>query len=336
MTQEPTSKSIQSIDRGAGSLVSGAAYPLQALRLLLTSPQLRRYVLMPILLNLVLGVTLYTGLLFAGFRAIDSLIATLPTLAAEVPHWTGDMPSWTISLPVWAAHLFDWTANLPHWSLPLPHWNIALPNITLPGWVANLPNWGLLVLLGLVRLLLVIVLLLVTGFILLQFGVLIGAPWYGKLSEELEKMQTGQLQTIEISPIQEIGRAVQYELKKLVLTLGVGLPLLLFNFFPGIGTAIATAGGLILAATLVCLDFLDSALERRRLRFRQKLGVIRQSLPASATFGLVCLGLVSIPFFNLLAIPVCVTAGTLFFCDRIFPWLQVSRGAKDSGEMTSP
>jgi CysZ protein len=44
-------------------------------------------------------------------------------------------------------------------------------------------------------------------------------------------------------------------------------------------------------------------------------------LPASASFGFVCLALVSVPLINLLAIPVCVAAGTLFFCDRIQPWL---------------
>jgi CysZ protein len=39
-------------------------------------------------------------------------------------------------------------------------------------------------------------------------------------------------------------------------------------------------------------------------------------LPATAGFGLVCLGLVSIPFFNLFAVPLCITAGTLFYCDQ--------------------
>ena len=52
---------------------------------------------------------------------------------------------------------------------------------------------------------------------------------------------------------------------------------------------------------------------------RARLGLIRRSLPASAGFGLVCLGLISIPLVNLLAIPLCVTAGTLFFCDQIWP-----------------
>jgi CysZ protein len=110
-------------------------------------------------------------------------------------------------------------------------------------------------------------------------------------------------------------------LKKLVLIVGVGLPLLLLNLVPGIGTIIATVGSITLAATIVCLDFLDAALERRRLRFREKLGLIFRSLPASGSFSLVCLGLVSIPLLNLLTIPLCVASGTLFFCDRIYPKL---------------
>jgi CysZ protein len=114
---------------------------------------------------------------------------------------------------------------------------------------------------------------------------------------------------------------VLYELKKLILLVGVGLPLLLLNFFVGPGTAIASFGGIALTATITCLDFLDSAMERRRFPFRRKLQIVGQSFPASASFGLVCLLLVSIPFVNLLAIPVCVGAGTLFCCDRILPKL---------------
>ncbi|MEP0886343.1 hypothetical protein NDI49_32940, partial [Trichocoleus sp. ST-U3] len=80
-------------------------------------------------------------------------------------------------------------------------------------------------------------------------------------------------------------------------------------------------GGITLAAMIVCLDFLDAPLERRRLRFRQKLGIVTRSFPATASFSLVCLGLVSIPLLNLFTIPLCVASGTLFFCDRIYPRL---------------
>ena len=258
-------------------LLTGATYPLRSLAVFRRTPRLLGYVAMPILVNFVVGIVLYGGLLFFGWEGVESL-----------------------------------SANLSHW---------------LDTLIAQLPTWlgflkYLIVGIGfLLDVLLVVGLLLIVGFLLVQFGVLLGAPWYGQLSEQLEELRTGQLHVVKVSIVQEITRALLYELKKLVLIVGVGLPLLLLNLVPGIGTIIATVGSITLAATIVCLDFLDAALERRRLRFREKLGLIFRSLPASGSFSLVCLGLVSIPLLNLLTIPLCVASGTLFFCDRIYPKL---------------
>jgi CysZ protein len=74
--------------------------------------------------------------------------------------------------------------------------------------------------------------------------------------------------------------------------------------------------GMILSTILMCLDFLDPALERRKLRFRHRLGWIIRSAPASIGFGLGCVVLTSIPILNFLTVPICMVAGTLFFCDR--------------------
>ena len=98
--------------------------------------------------------------------------------------------------------------------------------------------------------------------------------------------------------VQDIWRAIAFELKKLMIQLGVGIPLLLLNFFPGFGTVAFTMGGIALTATMACLDFIDSPLERRRLKFREKLKMIRLALPASASFALVCLGLITVPFIE--------------------------------------
>lgn len=170
------------------------------------------------------------------------------------------------------------------------------------------------------RVLLIVGLLIVIGFVLVRFGVVLGSPWYGKLSEQLEQMRTGRAAppAEPLNPAgiaRDLARAVGFELKKLALVLFVGLLLLLINLVPVAGQVISTVGGFALGATIACLDFLDGPLERRRLGFRQKLGAIRRMLPASAGFGLVSLGLVSIPLLNLISIPLCVTAGTLFFCD---------------------
>ncbi len=260
-------------------LVAGATYPFRALAVFRRTPNLWSYVTIPILVNFVVGIALYMGLLFFGWDSISDL---------------------TIYLSNWFNSLI---ANLPAWLGVLKYLIIGV---------------GFLL-----QLLLVVVLLLMVGFLLVQFGVLLGAPWYGKLSEQLEEVRTGQLQVVEVGIVRDISRALLFELKKLVLAVGVGLLLLMLNLVPGIGTLAAAVGGITLAALIVCLDFLDAPLERRRLHFRDKIGLVLGCLPASASFSFVCLGLVSIPLLNLLTIPLCVASGTLFFCDRIYPKLPI-------------
>lgn len=262
---------------GGFGLVAGATYPFRVLAVFRRTPRLWGYVTIPILVNLVVGVALYVGLLFFGWDGVTAL---------------------TVRLSNWLDSLIT---NLPAWLGFLEYLIIGV---------------GFLL-----HFLLVVVLLLLIGFLLVQFGVLVGAPWYGKLSEQLEEIRMGQLQVVEVGMVRDISRALLFELKKLMLAVGVGLLLLLLNLVPGIGTLAAAAGGIAFAALIVCLDFLDAPLERRRLKFREKLGLVLGCLPASASFSLVCLGLVSIPLLNLLTIPLCVASGTLFFCDRIYPKL---------------
>jgi CysZ protein len=60
--------------------------------------------------------------------------------------------------------------------------------------------------------------------------------------------------------VRDISRALLFELKKLVLVVGVGLLLLLLNLAPGIGTLAAGSWWNCIAAMIVCLDFLDAPL----------------------------------------------------------------------------
>ncbi|MEM7591572.1 MAG: EI24 domain-containing protein [Cyanobacteria bacterium P01_A01_bin.83] len=264
-------KTIKNIIGGFGTF-DGATYPLKALFVFIKKPKLLKYIVIPITVNIVVAIALYSGLLYFGWQIVDGV--------------QGEVTTWLNQL----------IANLPQWL----------------GFITYLAT-GLI---AVVRLGLIIVLLIATGFVLTQFGVLLGAPWYGQLSEQLEKYRTGKVELIELNIFSDLGRAILYELKKLVLIALVGVPLLLINFFPGIGTLISSIGSFILTATIVCLDFLDSYLERRRLKFRQKLKIVFKNLPASGSFALVCLGLISIPLINLITIPLCVASGTLFICDR--------------------
>lgn len=159
------------------------------------------------------------------------------------------------------------------------------------------------------------------GFLLVRFGVVLGAPWYGQLSEELERLLTSRTHPPKPLDLREvvydIWRALQFEGKKLLLVLAIWLPSLLLLLIPGPGGLLYATAGFTLGATISCLDFFDGPLERRRLRFRQKLGLVRQLLPGSASFGAVAFSLVSIPLLNLLAIPLCVTAGNMLVIEQV-------------------
>lgn len=192
------------------------------------------------------------------------------------------------------------------------------------GLVAASPEW-LQPFGDVLRVVLIIGLLLAIGFVLVRFGVVLGAPWYSNLARQIEIMRLGPAVPDEppgcAAAMSDLGRAIAYEIKKLLLVGGIGLLLLPLNLLPAIGSLLAGTGWLLLGVLLTCLDFFDPPLERRRLRFREKMRTVRRGLPASGGFGLVCLLLVNIPVLNLIFVPICMAAGTLFFCDRLWqPW----------------
>ncbi len=254
-------------------LFAGASYPIRTLKFLANQPRLWQYLIIPILLNLIIGIIIYIVLLLPSWEIIQGVIINL---SAWIDRSIADLPSWLAILEYL---------------------------VMIVGW--------------LVKTIILFTLFVIIGFIIAQFGGILGAPWYGKLSEEIEKIKTNQVEIIEVNIIIDIWRAILFEIKKLGLMVVVSIPLLLFNLVPGLGNLIAAIGGVTLTATIVCLDFLDAPLERRRLRFRQKLSLVYRGLPATAGFSLVCLGLISIPLLNLIIIPICVASGTLFFCDRL-------------------
>lgn len=197
--------------------------------------------------------------------------------------------------------------------------------LLLPGWgwietvVNNVPRELEVLLETALRLLLGLLLLLATGFLIGQFGVILGAPWYGQLSEQVEQLQTDSVPTLESSLariIQDLGRALLFEAKKLLVIVVIGIPLLLLNLLPIAGTVLASVGGFVLFAWVTGLSFVDPPLERRRLGFRQKVAHFTQMGPAGWSFSLVSFGLLNIPLLNLLVVPILITAGTLLYCEK--------------------
>ncbi|MEL4895858.1 EI24 domain-containing protein [Crocosphaera sp. Alani8] len=253
--------------------LSGISYPFRLLRLFKSNPALLSYIIVPVLVNIVVGIFLYIGLFLFGWEITDlltnSIINRIDSLLVDFPDWLNGVDYFVI--------LLEWV----------------------------------------IRIVLGLFLLIITGFLLVQFGVILAAPWYGNLSEKIEKIRTDKIEIIEVGIIRDIWRAILFELKKIVLILGFGILFFFLSFVPVFGAIVSTVGGLTITGTIICLDFFDSALERRRINFRKKVALVWKTFPASAGFATICLLMIGIPFINLITIPFCVGSGTLFVCDRI-------------------
>ncbi len=72
-------------------LLAGATYPFRVLAVFKRKPSLLGYVVVPILVNFVVGIILYAGLLFFGWETVEGLIVALSnwldTLIAKLPIW---------------------------------------------------------------------------------------------------------------------------------------------------------------------------------------------------------------------------------------------------------
>ncbi|AFY75439.1 uncharacterized protein involved in cysteine biosynthesis (plasmid) [Synechococcus sp. PCC 7502] len=194
--------------------------------------------------------------------------------------------------------------------------------------ILNLPTW-LTVLSGILHFVFGLGILILVGLLIVQIGVILGSPWYGQLAEQIEKLKINNLPTEETfsfgRTISDVFRALLFEVKKLALiAICSFLTFVLSIAIAPVAPVIAGIVGIILSTILMCLDFLDPALERRRLSFRNKLGWIIRSAPASIGFGLGCVVLTSIPILNFLTVPLCMVAGTLFFCDRIWQRIETT------------
>ena len=260
----------KSIWTGFGFL-TGISYPLQAIKLLWQNRHFWQYLIIPIVVNIIVGITSYVLLLRPSLNWFNQ---TTNNLLLIVENKLDSLPEWLSFL-------------------------VSIVSI--------------IVTLG--KVFLFIIIFVILGFIIVQFGGILGAPWYGKLSEKIEVFKTDKLELIELNIFHDITRAILFELKKIVLILVVTIPLLLLNLVPTVGNLVYLLGTFSLTITIVCLDFFDATLERRRLKFRQKVKFVMGGIPATIGFGLVCLGLITIPLLNLVAIPICVSAGTLFVCD---------------------
>jgi uncharacterized protein involved in cysteine biosynthesis len=153
--------------------------------------------------------------------------------------------------------------------------------------------------------------LIVGAFTYTLTCLVVAAPLYEWLSAAVEKRLTGGVQEEPFSlknMLVDIWRALTATVKALLIEIGV----LIFGFLLMPVTSVLAA---LASAVLLCLEYCDYPMGRRRMVFRDRLRFARRHFWEMLGLGLPMLFVMAIPFVGALFLPIGVVAGTILFVE---------------------
>ena len=160
------------------------------------------------------------------------------------------------------------------------------------------------------------VVLVIVYFIFTPLALVIAAPFNDALGLRAERLYGFAVADTRPALAALVGDTVfclLNECKRLVVVIGVFLLLLLLNLVPVVGNAAYVAASLAWGAWCAALEFTSYAADRRRIAFAAKWAMLSRHRAAAFGFGLATVGLLLVPFVNVLAVAVSAVAGTMLF-----------------------
>ncbi|GAA5523989.1 sulfate transporter CysZ [Microbulbifer aestuariivivens] len=255
---------------GVDALLGGAR--------LLTRRELRPFIIMPLLINLVLFVALTILML----SQISGLADYLSSLLTHSPVNTEDMSWWRAIMAkgaAWAAAAFQWLA-----------WLIAIAVVAL--------------------------FLFVYGYAFGIITNIIAAPFNGLLAEKVEELLTGRAPAAE--PLHAmVWRTIGRELRKLVYFLGWGLVIFVLAMLTSWTVFIPAILGALWGAWCMAIQYVDYPLDNHQRPFDELKSVLLRRKFTSLGFGGAVMLAKMVPVLNIFVMPAAVAGGTLLWVERL-------------------
>ena len=149
-------------------------------------------------------------------------------------------------------------------------------------------------------------------------GSLLASPFNDILSERTENMLTGQTSDepfVFKTFLEDSGRVLIIESKKISLFLAGMLLLLLLNILPIIGPLLYSILSVLWTVFFLVIEFTGYVFSRKGLTFKEQRLIIYQNFSLMAGFGLGVFCILAIPFFQFLCIPLGVVGATYLLYD---------------------
>ncbi|GAA2647714.1 EI24 domain-containing protein [Paractinoplanes durhamensis] len=158
---------------------------------------------------------------------------------------------------------------------------------------------------------------------------LIGDPFYERISELVEDRFGGVPDEVEVSFWQSLRRSLIDSLRLIGLSILFGVPLFLLGFLPLVGQTVipvlgATVGGWLLAVELTGVPF-----QRRGKRLADRRVALRAQRPLAIGFGVAVFCCFLIPLGAVLLMPAAVAGGTLLSRMALGHPVETSRALAD-------
>ncbi|HEX6967956.1 MAG TPA: EI24 domain-containing protein [Micromonosporaceae bacterium] len=171
------------------------------------------------------------------------------------------------------------------------------------GWRTLVRGIVVLALLGLGGLLVVLTFTAVT--------LLVGDPFYEKISEQVEEWFGGVSDECEAPWWRSLGRSLADSARLLGTTLLIAVPLLVIGLIPVVGQLTAAVLGALVGGWFLALELVGVPFSRRGLTLADRRRILKQHRPVAQGFGTAVFLCFLIPLGAVLTMPAAVIGGTL-------------------------
>ena len=140
---------------------------------------------------------------------------------------------------------------------------------------------------------------------------LIGDPFYERISELVEERFGGVPNEVEVGFWRSLARSLVDSLRLIMLSVLIGIPLFLLGFLPFVGqTVIPVLGGAV-GGWLLAVELTGVPFQRRGLRLADRRARLRTNRPLALGFGVAVFCCFLIPLGAILLMPAAVAGATL-------------------------
>jgi CysZ protein len=140
---------------------------------------------------------------------------------------------------------------------------------------------------------------------------LIGDPFYEKISEKVEERFGGVPGEIEVPWWRSLRRSLWDSLRLLALSLMIGIPLFVLGLIPVIGQTVIPVIAALVGGWFLALELVGVAFYRRGLRLPDRRKILGANRPLALGFGVAVFCCFLIPLGAVLVMPAAVAGGTL-------------------------